>query len=66
MERFDLRVTNKKFELININYLKDTSLEYQSNIKEDVSNSIFKSSITNLEENQFSNLHTSIINKLFQ
>ena len=66
LNQLNLRVVNKKTELINLNYTIDTNFLYQSEIFEDVSTSVFQSSITDLEKEMLVNYNLEKINKLYQ
>lgn len=66
LNQLNLRVVNKKTELINLNYTIDTNFLYQSEILEDVSTSVFQSSITDFEKEMLVNYNLEKINKLYQ
>ena len=53
-------------ELININYIDNSTILPTANIKEDISNSILRSSITTIEEKKYNQELKERFDKLYQ
>lgn len=66
LQEFNLRITSKVIELINISSLIDTKIEYEAKIEEDTSTSILKSGITEEEREFYNNQMNEKINKIYQ
>lgn len=62
----NLRITNNNMELININYIDNSTILPTANIKEDISNSILRSSITTSEEKKYNQELKERFDKLYQ
>lgn len=62
----NLRITNNNMELININYIDNSTILPTANIKEDISNSILRSSITTSEEEKYNQELKERFDKLYQ
>ncbi len=62
----NLRITNNNMELININYIDNSTILPTANIKEDISNSILRSSITTIEEKKYNQELKERFDKLYQ
>ena len=62
----NLRITNNNMELININYIDNSTILPTANIKEDISNSILRSSITASEEEKYNQELKERFDKLYQ
>ena len=65
VNQFNLRITNNETELINANYLIDTIIENKAKIEEDISTSIFQSSITEEEKLLLQQNNQNNYNKLY-
>lgn len=66
LNQFNLRIINNNLELINLNYTIDTIIKNETSIAEDISTSIFKSSVTDLERENYSKQLIDNFNKLYQ
>lgn len=66
LNQFNLRIINNNLELINLNYTIDTIIKNETSIAEDISTSILKSSVTNLEKENYSKQLIDNFNKLYQ
>lgn len=62
----NLRITNNNMELININYIDNSTILPTANIKEDISNSVLRSSITTSEEEKYNQELKERFDKLYQ
>ena len=62
----NLRITNNNMELININYIDNSTILPTANIKEDISNSVLRSSITTSEEKKYNQELKERFDKLYQ
>lgn len=62
----NLRITNNNMELININYIDNSTILPAANIKEDISNSVLRSSITTSEEEKYNQELKERFDKLYQ
>lgn len=62
----NLRITNNNMELININYIDNLTILPTANIKEDISNSVLRSSITTSEEEKYNQELKERFDKLYQ
>ena len=65
VNQFNLRITNNETELINANYLIDTIIEAKAKIEEDISTSIFQSSVTEEEKLLLQQNNQNNYNKLY-
>lgn len=65
VNQFNLRITNNETELINANYLIDTIIENKAKIEEDISTSIFQSSVTEEEKLLLQQNNQNNYNKLY-
>ena len=66
LESINLRITNKTTELINLNIKIDNTISNNSKIEEDVSSSVFRSSITLSEEELYNSKMNDKRNILYQ
>ena len=66
VQRLNLKVTNKSIEVINLNFNLNSDIEENAIIEEDVSTSVFKSSITDLEKEQYKLKIAEKLNKLYE
>lgn len=62
----NLRITNNNMELININYIDNSTILPTASIKEDISNSVLRSSITTSEEKKYNQELKERFDKLYQ
>ena len=62
----NLRIVSKNIELINLNYTVTSSIKSNPKIAEDITSSIFKSSLTSTEKEEYTIKTTENFNKLFQ